>query len=476
MNIAAKGKKEGKNGRMRSIVVARENFHPRKGLDDCDIENETCKCQAVHWKLHYDMMLIAMDADKESTMTETEKMRFINMHAKDCITVINIQTEEYAYIMKLPGPMFTDIARRILPLCTSDWAHPVLETKGLPHLFKCKKSSPLDRPGNFIMSLLCSWHSIESGETVWVSPLDAADSKLANGKELQALGEDLENVEDVELLFHLGPICPPSSPSCPLSSPSSSASSTKKSSSDLAQMLPSPRTRGGQQPKIRQKGDSSTKITKGGQEPKIPQKGDSSTKISKGGQQPKIPQNGESTKVSGSSTPTSAKSASPDASPAAMAPSTTPTSAKSASPDASPAAMAPSSTPTSAKSVSPDASPAATAPSTAEPENLFVYDQKLKGPRWTRAAKSNQRFIAKEQYNGLAWETKYHSRQETPGLFTTPPRRGKENERSPFATVSGDESQVLLHSPMRVWTESGDEIQFPSEDPDSQLSNVPRSS
>jgi hypothetical protein len=434
MNIAAKGKKQGKNGRLQSIVVARENFHPRKGLGDCDIENETCKCQAVHWKLHYDMMLIAMDADKESTMTETEKMRFINMHAKDCITVINIQTEEYAYIMKLPGPMFTDIARRILPLCTSDWAHPVLETKGLPHLFKCKKSSPLDRPGNFIMSLLCSWHSIESGETVWVSPLDAADPKLANGKELQALGEDLENVEDVELLFHLGPICPPSSPSCPLSSPSSSASSTKKSSSALAQMLPSPRTRGGQQPKIRQKGDSSTKITKGGQEPKIPQKGDSSTKISKGGQQPKIPQNGESTKVSGSSTPTSAKSASPDA------------------------------------------SPAATAPSTAEPERLWVYDQNLKGLRWTRAAKSNQRFIAEEQYNGLAWETKYHSRQETPGLFTTPPRRGKENERSPFATVSGDESQVLLHSPMRVWTESGDEIQFPSEDPDSQLSNVPRSS
>jgi len=301
MNIAAKGT-EIKNGMRRSIIVKRQNFHLRKGLEDDIFENEICRCRAVNWKLRQDMLIIDMDLDKTDTTNHQDAL-LTEIISKNCITLINVQTEEEALVMKTSEGLNAEVLRNILPDCTSEWADPV-SAKNLPCLFTCKESAPLKRPSDVIMTHLPDFATIESLDTIWVSPLDGT-MKLVDGELVD--GELDSNMGLVDLVFDLAPICPPSSASSSASSakvlPSSSASSTDAPGAD-------------------KRPQSCSRLLLKKLLPPIPQKGDSSTKIAKGGQQPKIPQNGESTKVSGSSTPTSAKSASPDASPAAMASST----------------------------------------------------------------------------------------------------------------------------------------------------------
>ena len=302
MNIAAKGKEIKQNGTRRSIIVNRQNFHLRKGLEDDIFENEICRCRAVNWKLRQDMLIIDMDLDKTDTTNHQDAL-LTEIISKNCITLINVQTEEEALVMKTSEGMNADVLRNLLPDCTLEWADPV-SAKNLPCLFTCKESAPLKRPSDVIMTHIPDFATIESLDTIWVSPLDGT-MKLVDGELVD--GELDSNMGLVDLVFDLAPICPPSSAS-------SSASSAK--------VLPSSGASSTDAPGADKRPQSCSRLLLKKLLPPIPQKGDSSTKIAKGGQQPKIPQNGESTKVSGSSTPTSAKSASPDASPAAMAPST----------------------------------------------------------------------------------------------------------------------------------------------------------
>ena len=433
MNIAAKGT-EIKNGMRRSIIVKRQNFHLRKGLEDDIFENEICRCRAVNWKLRQDMLIIDMDLDKTDTTNHQDAL-LTEIISKNCITLINVQTEEEALVMKTSEGMNADVLRNLLPDCTLEWADPV-SAKNLPCLFTCKESAPLKRPSDVIMTHIPDFATIESLDTIWVSPLDGT-MKLVDGELVD--GELDSNMGLVDLVFDLAPICPPSSASSSASSakvlPSSSASSTDAPGAD-------------------KRPQSCSRLLLKKLLPPIPQKGDSSTKIAKGGQQPKIPQNGESTKVSGSSTPTSAKSASPDASPAAMAPSTP-------KPE------------TQRKGIR--------APSTPEEnwpkfEPRLVHDKEQGVTRWTKPARSNERLIAFDHFDGLAWETRHHEIQDHSELLSSPPHIvEKQNKRSPLATVSGDESQAPLRHPYDspVSTASGDQFQF-IRSPESQPSSASR--
>ena len=215
MNIAAKGT-EIKNGRRRSIIVKRQNFHLRKGLEDDIFENEICRCRAVNWKLQQDMLIIDTDADKKDTTNQ----QMTEMLSSNCIRLINVQTEEQALVWNEPEGLNAHVLRNLLPDCTLEWAHPVSAEK-LPYLFRCKESAPLKRPSDVIMTHLPDFEIIESLETIWVSPL-AVPMKLVDVTQVEDFwnpGELDPDMGLVDLVFHLAPICPPSSAS-------SSASST----------------------------------------------------------------------------------------------------------------------------------------------------------------------------------------------------------------------------------------------------------